>query len=91
MLEARTKVRIDDAKCCVDNPRQLLPDAAIFEQFVRSNAVLVDKTELILKLLTGPVRNCFLSRPSRFGRTLLLDTINNIFVRKQGTFQRHDN
>jgi hypothetical protein len=59
--------------------KRLLPESAAFRDFVNSNAVLVDKTDLIRDLLnSSPTRTFFLSRPRRFGKTLLLDTIQNI-------------
>ncbi|MDR1312244.1 MAG: AAA family ATPase [Deltaproteobacteria bacterium] len=59
--------------------KRLLPDSADFQDFISSNAVLVDKTDLIRDLLnSSPIRTFFLSRPRRFGKTLLLDTIQNI-------------
>jgi hypothetical protein len=60
------------------NLRPLLMDSAILEKFIRNNAVVVDKTELIFDLLSSANCTYFLSRPRRFGKTLLLDTIQNI-------------
>ncbi|MDR1035022.1 MAG: AAA family ATPase [Deltaproteobacteria bacterium] len=61
------------------NAKGLLPDSADFLDFVVSGSVFVDKTDLISNLLKkSPTRMFFLSRPRRFGKTLLLDTIQNI-------------
>ncbi|MDR1080734.1 MAG: AAA family ATPase, partial [Deltaproteobacteria bacterium] len=58
--------------------RPLLLDTAIFLVFIDNNAVMVDKTSLIRDLFNSPTRTFFLSRPRRFGKTLLIDTIKNI-------------
>jgi hypothetical protein len=60
------------------NIRPLLTNASMLWEYSKSNAVLVDKTDKIFDLLTGSDRTYFLSRPRRFGKTLLLDTIQNI-------------
>ncbi|MDR1312640.1 MAG: AAA family ATPase [Deltaproteobacteria bacterium] len=67
-------------------PRPILTDTARFIQFIDSNAVIVDKTRLIRDLLDGPTSTYFLSRPRRFGKTLLLDTIANIFLGNRERF-----
>ncbi|MDR1036952.1 MAG: AAA family ATPase [Deltaproteobacteria bacterium] len=67
--------------------RPLLPDTAILEQFVENDAVVVDKTKDICRLLTSPIRTYFLSRPRRFGKSLLLDTISNIFEGRRELFK----
>ncbi|MDR1081799.1 MAG: AAA family ATPase, partial [Deltaproteobacteria bacterium] len=60
-------------------PKRLLPESPDFLDFIGSNAVYVDKTAMIRDLLnSSPTRTFFLSRPRRFGKTLLLDTIQNI-------------
>jgi hypothetical protein len=52
-----------------------------FPKIISSNQVYVDKTGLIHDLITGTLSNAplFLSRPRRFGKSLLLNTIKNIF------------
>ncbi|MDR1312938.1 MAG: AAA family ATPase, partial [Deltaproteobacteria bacterium] len=60
-------------------PRGLLPESPDFLDFVQTGSIFVDKTSKILDLLnSSPTRTFFLSRPRRFGKTLLLDTIQNI-------------
>ncbi|MDR1314833.1 MAG: AAA family ATPase [Deltaproteobacteria bacterium] len=59
-----------------------------FEVIMDSRSVYVDKTGLIHDLIYGkglkvPI---FLSRPRRFGKTLLLDTIQTIFEGKRELF-----
>jgi len=50
------------------------------------NFYYADKTFLINQLLTGG-RNYFLSRPRRFGKSLLLDTIRCVFEGKECLFE----
>ncbi|MCS7077985.1 MAG: ATP-binding protein [Bacteroidia bacterium] len=57
-----------------------------FESIIEGNFVYVDKTELIYTLVKQYGRY-FLSRPRRFGKSLLLDTIQCIFEGKKGLFQ----
>jgi hypothetical protein len=59
-------------------PKELVTDSDILSTFIEMNAVVVDKTALIRRLFESPISTFFLSRPRRFGKTLLLDTIQNI-------------
>ncbi|MDR1037682.1 MAG: AAA family ATPase [Deltaproteobacteria bacterium] len=58
-------------------------------QFIVQQVPFVDKTDMIRKLLLsrGPY---FLARPRRFGKTLLLDTIENIALGNKELFQNKD-
>jgi hypothetical protein len=56
-----------------------LRDSASFSDYIGSGSAFVDKTGFIRDLLnSSPERMFFLSRPRRFGKTLLLDTIQHI-------------
>ncbi|MDR1039607.1 MAG: AAA family ATPase [Deltaproteobacteria bacterium] len=59
-------------------PRPLLTNSAEYLEFFDRKAVVVDKTGLILELMNESSGPYFLARPRRFGKTLLLDTIQNI-------------
>ncbi|MDR1036753.1 MAG: AAA family ATPase [Deltaproteobacteria bacterium] len=51
-----------------------------FRQIRQGNYVYADKTDYIHKILKDdPTSFCFLTRPRRFGKTLLLDTIGELF------------
>lgn len=50
-----------------------------FEQLRKDGYVYVDKTELIHRLVTTG-RIYFMSRPRRFGKSLLLSTLRNYFL-----------
>ncbi|MCL1896941.1 MAG: AAA family ATPase, partial [Clostridiales bacterium] len=49
-----------------------------FRKIIEGDYVYADKTEYIYSLLNG-VSSYFLSRPRRFGKSLLLDTISEVF------------
>ncbi len=49
--------------------------------------VYVDKTPYVHQLLTGSGRTFFLSRPRRFGKTLLLSTMKAVFEGKKELFE----
>ena len=52
--------------------------SAIFRDFYTENYIYVDKTEAIYNLLSNN-KKILISRPRRFGKSLLLDTIAVIF------------
>lgn len=57
-----------------------------FSKFKKNNLVYVDKTEIIYHLTQN--RNySFLSRPRRFGKSLLLNTLKELFFGNQPLFQ----
>ncbi len=58
-----------------------------FENLMQDHCVYVDKTAYISKLLKPGVRYYFLSRPRRFGKSLLLSTIKAIFEGKKELFK----
>ena len=66
---------------------QKLPlDINSFEQIRSHNGIYVDKTEHIYKLISAPSQYYFLSRPARFGKSLLLSTLQEIFLGKRHLF-----
>ena len=57
-----------------------------FEQIVQDGYVYVDKTDLVYQLVTsGSIY--FLSRPRRFGKSLLISTLENYFLGKKELFK----
>ena len=56
-----------------------------FERIIKGNYVYVDKTELIYNL-THENTSCFLSRPRRFGKSLLVTTLQAYFEGKKDLF-----
>jgi hypothetical protein len=69
-----------------DSPFQAGQDN--FERLFREKGVYVDKTGFIHDMITNSRSTIpyFLARPRRFGKTLLLDTIQNIFEGKRELF-----
>jgi len=55
-------------------------------EFTRNNLIYVDKTEIIHKLITTG-KYYFLSRPRRFGKSLLVNTLKEIFSGNKKLFQ----
>jgi hypothetical protein len=73
-----------------NRPRDILIGQQMFQQFIDKNAILVDKTKLIHQLITESPGPYFLSRPRRFGKTLLLDTIRSVFEGRKDLFTNLD-
>ena len=57
-----------------------------FEQLRKGGYVYVDKTDLIWELANGSLYN-YLSRPRRFGKSLLVDTLKCYFEGKRELFE----
>jgi hypothetical protein len=58
----------------------------IFSEIRKGNFVYVDKTELIYQLTHGDYKFVFLSRPRRFGKSLLVDTLACYFEAQKELF-----
>ena len=56
-----------------------------FEQIIKEEYVYVDKTDLIYQLTRGKIY--FLSRPRRFGKSLLISTLENYYLGKKELFK----
>ncbi|MDR1083642.1 MAG: AAA family ATPase, partial [Deltaproteobacteria bacterium] len=58
------------------------------QEIISEDRVYVDKTPYIYKMLTElDVYYLFLSRPRRFGKTLLLDTLSELFLGRRHLFE----
>jgi hypothetical protein len=57
-----------------------------FEKIIDGNFVYVDKTNFVLKLIEGS-GYYFLSRPRRFGKSLFLDTLAEVFMGNRDLFK----
>lgn len=57
-----------------------------FEELRNLNCVYVDKTELVYKLVNTN-KACFFSRPRRFGKSLLVSTLEAYFLGKKELFK----
>jgi hypothetical protein len=58
-----------------------------FADLIDENYLYADKTEYIYKLLSSPKSEFFLSRPRKFGKTLLLHTLNELFTGSRKRFE----
>ena len=58
-----------------------------FEKLRLGNYLYVDKTEYIWRLLANPGESYFLSRPRRFGKSLLVSTLKAFFLGKKELFK----
>ena len=56
-----------------------------FEKIITGKYVYVDKTDLIYEL--AQLNVCFLSRPRRFGKSLLISTLESYFTGKKDLFK----
>ena len=61
--------------------RQLPVGIQTFDKIINKNMVYVDKTELIYNL--AKMDYVFLSRPRRFGKSLLISTLQSYFEGKK--------
>jgi len=57
-----------------------------FSEVIENNCIYVDKTEIIYKLITRE-KYCFLSRPRRFGKSLIANTIKEVFNANKELFK----
>ncbi len=63
-----------------ENNLKLLPlGEQNFKKIIEKELLYVDKTEEIYKLLAKKATYFFLSRPRRFGKSLLISTLEEIF------------
>ena len=58
-----------------------------FSDIIKNNYLYVDKTKKIFDLVKNPKGVYFLSRPRRFGKSLLISTLNEIFEGKKEIFK----
>jgi hypothetical protein len=66
--------------------QQLAIDTQSFDNLRNNDCVYVDKTELIYKMITNG-RVYFLSRPRRFGKSLLISTLETLFQGRENLFK----
>ena len=68
-----------------------LPNLPVGQQYFKpireGNFIYVDKTQYIYELCHPIGKSYFLSRPRRFGKSLTLDTINELFSGNQALFK----
>ncbi|MBF0452012.1 MAG: AAA family ATPase [Candidatus Magnetomorum sp.] len=67
--------------------KTILAGHQYFPNFIETNAVYIDKTKYIFKLLESNTNQCFLSRPRRFGKSLLISTMKELFLGNKQLFK----
>jgi len=69
-------------------PKKLLATSTNdFPKMITDNYVYVDKTEIIYTLIATRLQYCLLTRPRRFGKSLLISTMNEIFSGNKELFR----
>ena len=58
-----------------------------FEKVIEGNYLYIDKTEYIYRMAHSASNYYFLSRPRRFGKSLLVSTLHSYFVGKKELFK----
>ncbi len=58
-----------------------------FEEIINKDYLYIDKTEYVYSIAHGDSKYYFLSRPRRFGKSLLASTLHNYFAGKKELFK----
>ena len=58
-----------------------------FEWHREQNAVYIDKTAYVYRMVSADAKNFFLSRPRRFGKSMLVDTLRCYFEGRKELFE----
>ena len=66
-------------------PAKYPVDRSSFAEIIEGKFLYVDKTDLVYELVTG-IKYCFLSRPRRFGKSLLTSTLESYFKGRRNLF-----
>ena len=69
------------------NDRMLPVGIQSFSEIRKKGYVYVDKTDIVWKLVNNGCKYNYLSRPRRFGKSLLVDTLQNYFEGKKELFE----
>jgi hypothetical protein len=78
--------RFDNSTSFSDIPRKLPIGIQSFEKIISGNFIYVDKTAYIYKLVHSGIPY-FLSRPRRFGKSLLISTLKSYWEGKKDLFR----
>lgn len=86
MQTEQSEVAAGDVLNMINAAKKLPIGLSSFEKIIAENYLYVDKTKIIANLC-GNGGYFFLSRPRRFGKTLLLDTLEQAFSGKKELFK----
>ncbi len=67
--------------------KNITTDIWSFPEVLQRNCVYVDKTDFLLKLIQSAGKSYFISRPRRFGKSLMLSTFRAIFEGRRELFE----
>src|SRR5689334_14585464 len=67
--------------------KKLPIDVSSFELLVNNNYLYIDKTQIIYNIFIDGNRNHFLARPRRFGKSLLVSTLKELFSGNKELFK----
>ena len=68
-------------------PRRYPIGMQTFSELIERNCVYIDKTDLVYRLTHDFGKYCFLSRPRRFGKSLLVSTLEAYFEGRKELFK----
>ena len=72
----------------MEQPRRLYPvGIQTFEKLRKGNYLYIDKTEYIYRMVHSVAQYVFLSRPRRFGKSLLASTLHSYFEGRKELFE----
>ena len=63
----------------IEKRREIMTSTSSFEIMREEGAIYIDKTALIYRMATGADKAFFLARPRRFGKSLLISTLQAYF------------
>ena len=66
--------------------KRIAIDTSSLDNIIKNNCIYVDKTEYCLRMMDLG-KFFFLSRPRRFGKSLIVDTLSNIFSGNKELFK----
>jgi hypothetical protein len=64
-----------------------LTNGSTFSEMIEKNYLYIDKTQHIYQLFNGGLKYYFLSRPRRFGKSLLISTLKELFSGNKKLFE----
>ncbi len=67
--------------------KKLPVDVSSFENLISDGYLYIDKTRHIYNLVTATSRFYFISRPRRFGKSLFISTLNQLFLGNRALFK----
>ena len=66
--------------------KTILTDCSSFERIISGGSIYVDKTDLLYRLVTGGGSRFFIARPRRFGKSLMISTLEALFKGRRDLF-----